>query len=486
MNNRFRLQASADEVSAQILFAKANTQNLLQKGFTVPQTPNDGLALFPISPELQIEYSVNTVLRNMIPRRSVVGGIGYGFKVVRNLDVSGVSGKVEDGRRARFINTEVENMPFIFVTYGFENYITFDAELSSQNMDTQSQGIALVQRTLTEMLAIDEEKKIIGGNRTALGTIKAITATANTEVAGSLTAGDVSVIAVPLTLYGLDQSSVDRGVRLTHNEQNADGSITRIVGGHGVKFTMATAVAVEAGNSLDVVVQDVPDAVGYAVFAGVAGSERLVYVGGSNKFNLKAIPADTQLASALPASDQSADRLDFDGFLGLAGREGGVVISLDGEELTSEGTFVPAFEEVIGSIKDRKVSPTHIVMSRKTYTAYYRSIASKVVNVNIGTGDLTANFGSTARTYTSTNLARPLEIVVDDYMPDSTALFVAIGSASADLGISGNLVEMSTQEDFNMIAWPPVTRSHQFGIYCRAVLAHKYPASIGVLKNIKI
>lgn len=485
MFNHLRLQTSPDMVSRQIAIAKANTQALITKGFTVPQAPSDGLALYPISPELQIEYSVNTVLRNMIPRRSVVGGIGYGFKVIRNLDVSGVSGKVEDGRRARFINTEVEDMPYLFVTYGFENFITFDAELASENMETQSQGIAVVQRTLTEILAVDEEKKIIGGNRTALGTIKAITATANTEIAGSLTAGDVSVIAVPLTLYGLDQSSVDKGVRLTHNEQNADGSVTRIVGGHGVKFTMATATTVEAGDSLDILVQDVPDAVGYAVFAGVAGSERLVYVGGSNKFNLKAIPADSQLASALPSSDQSADRLDFDGFFGLAGREGGVVISLDGAELTSEGTFVPAFEEIIGSVKDRKVSPTHIVMSRKTYTAYYRSIASKIVNVNIG-GDITANFGSTARTYTSTNLARPLEIVVDDYMPDNTALFAAMGSASGELGISGNLVEMSTQEDFNMIAWPLVTRAYQFGIYCRAVLAHKYPASIGLLKNIKI
>lgn len=485
MNNRLRLQTSADVISRSIAIAKSNTQNLIQKGFTVPQSQNDGLALFPISPELQIEYSVNTPLKNAIPRNNVTGGIGYGFKVIKNYDVSGVSGKVEDGRRGRFINTEVENMPFLFVTYGFENFITFDAQLASENMETQSQGIAVVQRTLTEMLAVDEEKKIIGGNRTALSAISEVSATVNTELAGSLTAGDVSVIAVPLTLYGLDHSSVSLGVKLTHSEINADGSTTRIVGGHGVKKTIASAVTVEAGNSLDVIVADVPDAVGYAVFAGAAGSERLVYVGSSNVVNVKSIPADTQLASALPSSDQSADNLDFDGFYALAGHEGGVVLSLDGKALEAEGTYVEAFEEVIGSIKDRKVSPTHMVMSRKTYTSYFKAIASKIVNVNVGS-DITANFGSTAKTYTSTNLANPLLIVVDEYMPDGDILFVAIGNASGELGIMGNLVEMSTQEDFNMIAWPLVTRSYQFGIYCRAVLAHKYPASIGLLKNIKL
>lgn len=495
MRNHLRLQTSPEQVASNIALAKAQTADRIQKnasagiakGFTLPQSTSEGLALFPISPELQIEYSVKTPLKNAIPRRNVTGGIGYGYKVIRNLDVSGVSGKVEDGRRARFINTQVEEMPFLFVTSGFENFATFDSQFASENMDSQSQAIAIVQKTLTEMLAVDEEKKIIGGNRKALGEIVSITATANTETAGSLTAGDVSVIAVPLTLYGLNQSSLAKGVRLTHNEQNADGSVTRIVGGYGVKKTIASAVTVEAGNSLDILVQDVPDAVGYAVFAGVAGSERLVYVGPSNSFNLKAISTDSQLASDLASNDQSADLLDYDGFFGLAGREGGVVISLDGKALEAEGTFLDSFEEVIGSIADRDATVTHMVMSRKTYTAYYKAIASKIVNINLGNGaPVVANFGGKPVDYTSSNLANAVQFLIDEYMPDGSILFVSIGSAPAQLGILGNLVEISTQEDFAMIAWPLVTRSYQFGIYCRAVLAHKYPSSIGLLKNIKI
>lgn len=485
MNNR--LTSSPDKVKQMINIAKANTQVLLEKGFTVPTEPHQGLAIFPVSNELQIEYSVDTPIKNITPRRDQTGGIGFGFKVLKSPDTSRVSSKVQDGRRARFINTQVEDNPYIFVTSGFENFVTYNAQLASENMEVRSQAVSVVQRTLTEMLAIDEEKRIIGGNRKALIEIKSVSATANTEVAGELEAGDVNVIAVPLTLYGLDQSSVVEGVRLTHNELNADGSVTPIKGGYGIKKAVAAAVTVEAGDSLDVLIEDTPDSVGYAVFAGAAGSERLVYVGPSNKVNIKAIPVDTQLASALGNTDQSADNLDYDGLIGLAGREGGVVVSLDGEALTAEGVYVEAFEEVIGSVRDRKISPTHMAMSRKTHTAYYKAIAKNVVNVNMGGGELTTSFGGKAPVaYTSSNTARPLEIIIDDYMPDGMIIFFRVGSAPGELRLDGDIMEMVMVEDYNMIMWPDVTRSHQFGIYSTGVLAHKYPASIGVLKNIKI
>lgn len=487
--NQFRLAKGTSEVMGLLATAKANTASNLQKGFTLPSSPSDGLHIFPISPELQVEYSVETPLKNILPRTAVTGGIGYGFKVIREYDTTGVSGKVRDGERARFINQKVDNMPFIFVTWGFENYITFNAELASENMETRSQGIAIVQRTLTEMLSVDEERKIIGGQRTALGLISEVTATVNTDVAGSLEAGDVSVIAVPLSLYGLNQSSVANGVRLTHNEQNADGSIISIVGGYGVKKNIASAVTVTADSSLDILVEDVKDAVGYAVFAGSAGTERLVYVGASNKFNLKSLNNDTQLASALSSVDQSADNLDFDGLFALAGHSNATVVSLDGAELSVEGVYVPEFEQVISSIRDRKISVSHMVMNRATYTAFYRSIASKITNVNIGNGsNIISTFGSIATNYISTNNSKVIEFIIDDEMPSGHILFLSLGGASVlgGMGITGNLVEMVLQEDFNMIAWPLVTRSWQFGIYCTGVLAHKYPSSIGILKNIKV
>lgn len=484
----YRLQSSANAVFGLVSTAKANTQlaieksNSLEKGFTLANVPQ----AYPIAREVVREYAVDTFFRNAVPRVDFVGSLGFTYPVLRELNTNKVSGKVQDGRRGRFIQTNLEQVSYVFKIWGFENYITMNAQLASESMDVRSQGIAIVQETLSQMLSVEEEKKMIGGNLEALGLIESVTATVNTEVAGSLEAGDISVIAVPLTLEGLDKSSVEEGVQETHNEQNADGSVTRIVGGYGVKKTIAAAVTVAAGNSLDIKVEDVPDAVGYAIFAGAAGSERLVFVGSSNVFNLKEIPTDTQLASALAATDQSADVLDFNGIYALAGRNGGIVVSADGKELTAEGSYVPMFEDVIGQVRAKKARITHMVMDNITYTNYYKAVAKNIVNINSVNGSVVANFGSQVLTYTSPNNAGTITIIVSDYMPKGTIFFLDMGRANGTLGLSGNMLEMVMQEDFNVIAWPLVTRSWQFGIYCTGVLTHKYPASIAIIKNLKV
>lgn len=478
----YRTPAQAIEKSATALVENAT---LLEKGFTLPVNPNDGLAIFPVSPDVLKPFKKKLPLQDLIPRVPVTGGIGFGYKVIDAWDTSGVSGKVQDGRRGRFLTTALKNVTHLFATIGFENFTTDNAQLASENLSVQSQAINIVIETLAYMIAEEEEKKIIGGNRTALEEIVSISAT-ESDVASSLTAGDYNVIAVPLTLYGLEQSSVSRGVRLTHTENNADGTITTIVGGYGIKKSLDAVVTVEANKSVKVTVEDVPSAAGYAIYFGATGSESLVYVGAINSTTISAVASNgAQLASALANTDQSQDlELDWDGLLAIAGHGNGVVVSLDGEEIEVDGIYVSAFEDALSEIKDRDVEVTHIVMNSKTLKAYYKAVAKNVtLTMSPGNRAPSLTMGGRPEAYESAFSTGEVPFVIDDFVPNGMVFLLSIGS-SAPLGVEGNMLAMYVQQERYVEAWARVTRSYQFGIYETSVLACRKPSAIGVIKNI--
>lgn len=490
--NKLRSHLTVEKSLSKTAKARIDTENRLlanendiEKGFTLPVNPEDGLALFPIEPEVLKPFEKDLPLQALIPEVSQTGGIGFGYKVIDAWDNSGYSGKVQDGRRARFLQTAVRNVTHLFKTIGFENYFTDNAGLSSENMARQSQAVNIVLQTLAYMIAEEEERKIIGGNSTALEEIANITAT-ESNTAGSFTAGDYNVIAVPLTLYGLEQSSVTKGVRLTHEEPNADGTVTRIVGGYGVKKAVADEVTLTANKGIDILIEDVASAAGYAVFVGATGSEKLVYVGPTNKVTITA-PAATnaQLASALSDTDQSEDlELDWNGLFAMAGHGNGVVISLDGAPLTVEGIYASEFEEVISIVKDRGVDITHMVMNRKTFSAYYKAVATGISLTMEPTGNAPAiTLGGKPEFYESAHVNGKIPFVIDDLMPNGDILFITIGSAARQ-GMEGNFLEKRVQEAKHVIAWARVTRSYQFGVYETSVLVCRQPSAIGRLKNI--
>lgn len=463
-------------------FAKSQTKSFydLQKGFTLPSGINEGLSRVEIPLDVQLAYNFDTPLKNAIPRNKVTGGNAISYKVIKENANLKLASFAEDGKRVGFGTTKVQDEAFFFVTFGAEDYVTDNAQLTSLNFNVSSQAMNIVQRQLAETMAVQEEKKIIGGNREKIGEIAEVTATAGTD--GSIAAGTVSVIVRPLSYFGLDSSSVNNGVNLTRDRDNADGSTTTIPGGYGLGKSATVTVA--ANGSVEVFAEDVPDAAGYAFFIGAAGQERLAYVGSINKVKFTSLPTGTQLESVLEDTDQTENKLDYEGLLSWAGKKGQVV-SLDGAELVVEGNTIPQLEEVITAITDRGVEPTHIVMDSKTYAAYYKALTKDVQLVaQLGVaGVLTA--GGRVGSYVSPNAQNDLIILKDKFLPTGTVKVLTIGYAP-NLGLGASIVSVEAQTEYEMEIWARRTRSTEVGMYCTSVLVHRFPESLGVIKNIKV
>lgn len=472
-------------INATIQSARANRQTV-QKGFTLESVATEGLQGYNLDPLVKNIFPVNTPVRNLLPREKIVGGNSINWKVFTGINVTNVSGDVEDGKRAARIEHRLINKSVPFKTLGFEDLATFNSIFAGQNLDARSQVIYNLSDKLYKSAVIEEEKKVLYGNLTAIGKPSAVSVVPS-ETAGSLEAGALSVRAVPLTGWGLRSSSVSRGVNLTEARLNADGTTTVIVGGYGVKSDVVSATATENG-SVDVLVTDVKGAAGYAIFVGAAGSERLAYVGPFNFVNIKSVPSTSQVITSLADTDQSADLLDFDGFLATAANEGGRVVSLDGASIEADGQVVPVLEDMISGIYDQfQISAKYMVMNNKTASALFKAIRGKdaAVAVTIVEGKPTVA-GSYFSSYMSSMTGTLMGVLRDPHMEDGQILFFTDDISELPLSGVDNVARMIVQEEWNMIEWPLRTRAREFGVYCTEVFAHSHPGTIGFLKNIKV
>jgi len=471
-------------ISQSIRSSEANRQSIA-KGFTVNPISVEGLQGYNLDTLVKNLFPVKTPISNMLPRRKTVGGNAAHWKAFTAINTLGISGSVEEGKRGGIVDHTLIDKAVPFSALGYEDVASFEAILAAQNLDAKSQLLVNLSEKLYASAKIEEEKKILYGNRTAIGKVADVSLVAGTS--GSIPAGDVSVIAVGLTGYGLRKSSVANGVNKSALRQNAGNTQSLIVGGHGLKSD-AVEVTVAANGSIDFVVTDLRAAAGYAVFAGAAGAERLVYVGAENFGTIKALSTTSQLASDLPNTDQSADTLEWDGFLSTAANEDGTIVSLDGASFTMDGQVAPELESVISAIRDKtEVDVKYLVMNNKTASAIFKSARGKDANVAtvIVEGKPTV-VGSFMSAYVSNVTASEIMILRDPHMQDGHVLFWS--DDLSELGSTGidEVAEMIVWDEWTMIEWPIQNRQREYGVYAVETFAHKYPATIGYIKNAKV
>jgi hypothetical protein len=134
-------------------------------------------------------YPVLTPIRNELPR--VVtgdGGVAVHWKTITAINTTQVPVGVAEGQRGGVIQTTVADRLATFVTWGLEDFVTYQAQWAAEAFDNT---IALAVRGLLESVMIGEEKMILGGNSTvALGTTPTPAGTAQTAaVNGALSNG---------------------------------------------------------------------------------------------------------------------------------------------------------------------------------------------------------------------------------------------------------------------------------------------------------
>jgi hypothetical protein len=238
-------------------------------------------------------------------------------------------------------------------------------------------------------------------------------------------------------------------------------------------------------------------AVAYAWYWGAAGSERL---GAVTTINSVAITAATgganQLASTLPAADNSTSSLEFDGLLTIASKPGmgayfralatgsaGV-----GSSLTGAGGRIVEIDEALASFYDLyRLQPNEIHMNFRQF--------QKITNIVLGQTNPNVQFtvdanasqamvaGRNVGKYLSPITGEMIDLVVHPNMPPGTMFFRTTRTPAYLDGVS-DMCRIRTRREYYQIEWPLRTRKYEYGVYADEVLQHFFPPSLGIISNI--
>ena len=492
----------------------AQTLALVKEALGTPNTSTDGMnplqksitqALGLVQYDLQAPalslFPVLTPLRNEIPRVAGAGGTATNWKAVTAINTGKTSGVVSEGNRGAAVTTQVQTYLASYAGLGLEDFVSFEADYASQGFQDVK---ATAQLNLLRAVMLQEEPMLLGGNTSmALGTtptptLSTATGTANGSIGAAIVA---SVICVALTQDGVYRSTIAGGLPVGPvSKTNTDGSVDSFGPGVAQKSASNT-VTTGAGsaNTVTATVAPVNGAMGYAWYVGTAGSERLAAITTINSVVLLAIPGASQLASALPSSDQSVNALGFDGLLTLAAKPGsnGYTASLatgtpgTGVGLTSDGAggiveFTTAFQSFWNNYR---LSPDTVWVSGQELV----NISKKII-ANGGapllriTQDATAEHSEVTGGVRIKAILNPITqtMVALRVHPNITAGTVLFTTREVPYPLPGvgNLCQVKTRKEYYSLEWPLRSRKYEYGVYCDEVLQHYAPFTMGVINNI--
>jgi hypothetical protein len=383
---------------------------------------------------------------------------------------------------------------------GLEDFVTFEADDAAEGFQDVKATAAL---NLLRSVMIQEEKVLLGGNSSlAFGTTPTPSLTASASggtIGASVT---VSVICVALTHDGFYRSTVSGGLPAgVQVKTNADGTTDNYGGGVAQKSAAATVpVSAGATNSVAARVTPVAGAVAYAWYANTAGIERLFAITTINSVVITSLPGASQLASALPSSDQSQNALVFDGILTFAakgatnGAYNGVLADGTlgtGSGFTSDGAggIVEITTAFTYFWDNYRLSPDTIWCAAQEL----KNISKKIIaNGGAPLVRFTQDVGAQHSGITGGVLVDAILNPITQTMvklrihPDMTAGTVLFTTSSIPYPMSGvgNVMQVKTRREYYQIDWPLRSRKNEIGVYADELLQVYATFSLGTISNI--
>jgi hypothetical protein len=495
-----KTQATLDALKA----AQANgTPESLGKTSTYAQSGSatSGITAYDLEAGAKLLYPVLTPIRNMLPRVSGKGGIQANWRGVIGINTNNQYAGVSPGNRGGMMNVTTKDYIAVYRGLGMEAAVDFEADYAADGFDDVK---ALAVKQLLESVMIQEEQIILGGNNAlALGTTPTPSLTGETT-GGTLAAQAWSVIAVALTLAGIQHTTVDvNGVPGQVTRTNTDGSTDVFGGGNARQSTNATVTTTTATSSIVASVANVPGAFGYAWYLGAAGAERIVAVTALSTVVLTAAPAGAnQLASAIPggATDQSQNALVFDGLLGLAVNpaNGAYYQALSNGTGGTGTAFTPdgagGIVEIDAALKwfwdNYRLSPDVIWVNSQEQESISKIILQGTTTAAqrfVFTVDQGAIAGGVSvvsyRNKFTMNGAAEIPIKLHPNMPAGTILFYT-NKLPYPMSNVSNVAQIRTRREYYQIDWPLRSRRWEYGVYADEVLQHFFTPSLGVITNI--
>ncbi|MGU3387268.1 hypothetical protein ACLBYG_22350 [Methylobacterium sp. D53M] len=492
--------APSEDIARSILMAAGMPADELAKSITT-QT---GLVAYDLQAPAKNLYPVLTPIRNRLPR--VGGGVGVAtnWKQIDAIRGSGwdAMGWVPEGQRSGQMSYATSNKAASYVTIGEEDGASFEAINAGRGFEDVKARMTMrmLQKTM-----LKEENALVGGNATMqLGTPQApVLSVAGST--GNIAPATVSVIVVALTFEGMRGASLANGVPTSKTITGADGKTFTLNGGCSNKSTNAT-IAVSGGNILSATVPAILGAMGYAWFAGPAGSETLQAITSINSVALSnALVTNSQPASAV-TGDFSTNSLAFDGLLTTAFKAAaggnayakvlGTGTAGVGTKLTGSGRgSCNEVDAMLQGMWDAyQVSPSVLYVNSQELT----SLTNVCLNGSSGplvqyiqnpaAGGIAATAGGTIEFYFNPyrqDGGTKIPVKIHPALPPGTILGWAddlpVQYQSSEVP---NVAEVKVRQDYYEIDWPIVTRQRQVGVYAEEVLAVYAPFALGTISNI--
>jgi hypothetical protein len=477
--------------------AKANdalTQDLNKAGITQAT----GLVAFDLQAPALSLFPVLSPIRNITPRVKGSGGTATNWKAVTAINTQLIDVSVSEGNRGAKVTTATQSYVASYKGIGLEDSVSFEADFAAEGFQDVKATAAL---NLLRAVMIGEEFVLLNGNASnPLGTTPTPTLVASASGGTMATQAAASVIVVALTPDGFRRSTIATGLPTAAiTKTNVDGTADTINPGVAQKSANATVSVTGASGSIAATVAPVPGAVAYAWYCGTAaGSEKIAAITTINSVVLTSYPASGQLASALAASDLSANGATFDGLLSFATKAGSGAyvqalangVAGTGSGLTSDGAgniteIVAAFTYFWNNFR---LSPDAIwVSGQESVNITKRVIANggapifKLEQDATGMHNVTGGMRVTALLNPLTN--QMVNINIHPNQAPGTMLFTTSEIPYPMNGVA-NVMQVKCRRDYYQLEWPLRTRQYEYGVYSDQVLQHFATFSLGVISNV--
>jgi len=479
---------------------RLNSQQTLAKAGI---STGSGLVYYDLENEAKRQYPVLAPIRKRMPRigkKEAGQGLAVHWNYISNPNSTGVLAMVAEGQRGGQITPTVVSKLATYKGIGLENVVTWEAEYAGEGYDDIR---AQAQRMTLDSLIIAEEPQLLWGNSsTSFGVTPTPVGAQATVAGGSLANGTTNyVFAVALSYQGWAYANQQSPVAVVPviTRTNAGVSSTTTINGGVAQISVASSAIVTSGsnNAINASCAAVKGAAGYAWFVGAtagAGNAYIYAVTSGNFVTILSQPVAGQLASALPATDYSANPLSFDGLIPQAMSANGYFSSLNGSQFTPDGAN--GIVEWDGVLKymwdtyrtgiDRIYTGSQCIRDATKAVAYGSGNAAMRINLQNDTDSL-GNITGSMRLASYTNKfayngALDIPIEIHPNMPDGHVFFDLEKNPypTADIALAR---AVRTRRDYFMVVWPIVDRTWQNGCYSDEVLQVYVPYGMALLSN---
>ena len=463
---------------------------------------------YDLQPIVDRTFPVITPLRNTTPRLAGDGGTSTHWKEVYGINSTNLSIGVSEGNRNATVTTLERDHVSQYAEIGLEDFVTWKADQAAGRLTPEVKAMA-VENLLYASL-IGEELVLLGGNtgnvagqNTGLPLGTAPTPVATLVAGGAMTAQATGVYVVALTLEGFLNSSVSGGVPASITRNNIDGSSDTYGGGSSQASAQSNSVTTTGGNlSVSAHCAAVKGAFAYAWYVGLfsagAAGASLAAITTINSVLITANPTGTDTASA-HASDNSGNKLIFDGYLTQALAGGGLWAT---QATGTDGTGTPLTSDGAGGILEFetdflyfwtnfRLQPTRILVN-----AQEKNNIKKKLVTNSGTplyrinatsdGKGTISGGIDAISYLpqySMGAPSPVPIDIHPDMPPGTIFYMCerLPYRIQNMRYTANI---RTLQEWRQIDWPIVKRRWEYGVYANELFEMHFSPAFGVRTNI--